>query len=320
MTHKLCTTTAALSIAASFGAAGAASAQTACGGSYQIEPGDTLYSVSQQCRVALSTIMDLNPNLDVDAIPVGATIDLAARAGGGTDRAAGEGSYRVEQGDTAFSIAATLGLTLQELMAENPDLDPLSMAIGEVLDLPEGDRSATVNLNTTSGPPGSEVVVMARGLRPDDWVTIGAGRVASEWRRLREVQVAPDGEIRAEVQVPDWADSRDRLTFVVDTDRGLTYKSADFNVTARAGDDRDDRDGRDGDGDEIALEGRVDQGTECYTLTTVDGDEYAIVSDNVNFTEGEFVRVEGERAEMSFCQQGEATIDVENIQEVRAPG
>lgn len=322
-TAMLRTTAAATTLAGALAASGAA-ADTRCGVSYTIQPGDTLYSVAQQCRVALATIMDFNPNLDVDAIPVGARIQLAEGPGsdGETDGAApreeAQGRYRVEAGDTAYSIAATLGLTLQELMAENPDLDPLSMAIGEVLNLPEGDRSATVNLSRHSGPPGSEVTVMARDLRPHDWVTIGAGPRSSEWQRIREVQVAADGELRTGVEVPEWADPSDVLTFVVDTDRGMTYKSGDFEVTARAGDDR----GSDGgdDGDEMALEGRVNEGVECYTLTTPDGDRYALVSDDVDFTAGEYVEIEGERAGASICMQGQATVDVSEIREVRAPG
>jgi LysM repeat protein len=316
LTGSAVSLTLATALASSLAMGGSAAAHTQCGGSYRVSSGDTLYSIAQQCRVSLARIIDLNPGLDADAIPVGTRLVLSAGgAQDGRDTAAperrnAEGRYEVREGDTAFSIAQGLGLTLQELMAANPDLDPLSMAIGEVLDLPNGDRTATVNLSTRSGPPGSQVTLSARGLRPNDWVTIGAGRASSEWRRIREVQVEPDGEVSATVEVPGWADSWDLLTFVVDTDRGVTYKSADFEVTPR----RDERNA-----DRVALEGRVAKGVECYTLTTPDGDLYSIVGDNISFTPGEYVEVEGTRAEMSFCQQGEATINVAEIREVPAP-
>ena len=311
-------TTAAATVLAGAMTAGGATADTRCGVSYTIQPGDTLYGVAQQCRVALATIMDFNPNLDVDAIPVGARIQLAEGPGSdgetrGTPQEETPNRYRVEQGDTAYSIAMTLGLSLQELMAENPNLDPLSMAIGEALDLPDGDRSATVNLSVQSGPPGGEVTVMARDLRPNDWVTIGAGPQSSEWQRIREVQVAADGEVRTQVNVPGWADPSDVLTFVVDTDRGMTYKSGDFEVTRRSSD------GDHGDDRGMALEGRVNDGAECYTLTTPDGDVYSLVSDDVEFTDGEYVEIKGKRADASFCMQGQTTVDVSEIREVRAP-
>ena len=309
------TTAAATTLAGTLAATGVG-ADTRCGVSYTIEPGDTLYSVAQQCRVALATIMDFNPNLDVDAIPVGARIRLAEGPGSdgeapGAPQEEPQGRYRVESGDTAYSIATTLGLSLQELMAENPDLDPLSMAIGEALDLPDGDRSATVNLSAHSGAPGTEVIVMARDLRPNDWITIGAGPQSSEWQRIREVQVSADGEVRAKVNVPSWADPSDVLTFVVDTDRGMTYKSGDFEVTSRSGDEEGTS--------KVALEGRVSEGVECYMLTTPDGDFYSLVSDDVNFTDGEYVEIRGERADASFCMQGQTAVDVSEIREVRAP-
>lgn len=311
-------TTAAATMLAGAMTAGGAAADTRCGVSYTIQPGDTLYSVAQQCRVALATIMDFNPNLDTDAIPVGARIKLAEGPGSdgemqGAPQEQAPKQYRVEEGDTAYSIATALGLSLQELMAENPELDPVSMAIGEALDLPGGDRSATVNLSTHSGAPGSNVTVIARDLRPDDWVTIGAGPQSSEWTRIREVQVAPDGELRTQVSVPSWADPRDVLTFVVDTDRGMTYKSGDFEVTGRS-DDGEPHDTR-----EMVLEGRVNEGVECHTLTTPDGDRYTLVSDDVEFTEGEYVEIEGERADASFCMQGQTTVAVSEIREVPAP-
>ena len=36
----------------------------------------------------------------------------------------------------------------------------------------------------------------------------------------------------------------------------------------------------------------------------------------VRFTEGEYVEVSGTRADMSFCQQGTGTVDVNRIREV----
>lgn len=51
--------------------AGAASAQAACGGSYEIGPGNTLYTVSQECRIGLSQIMDFNPDIDPLTMAVG---------------------------------------------------------------------------------------------------------------------------------------------------------------------------------------------------------------------------------------------------------
>jgi hypothetical protein len=155
------------------------------------------------------------------------------------------------------------------------------------------------------------VEVAARGLVPGARVTIGAGRTASEWRAIDTARVAGDGELATDVAVPDWAEPGDILTFVVDTDQGVTLKSRDFDVVSG------DRGG--GDGEDIALEGRTAAGVECTTLTTPDGDLWSLVSDDVVITPGEYVEIRGTRAGMSFCQQGIGTVQVTQIEEVPAP-
>ena len=229
------------------------------------------------------------------------TTDRSARADAGA-----EGSYRVQEGDTPYAIASALGISLFELLNENEDLDPLRMAVGEVLDVPaQNERQGSIRVTPAEAEVGSEVTLVARNLRPNDWVTVGVGETSSEWRALREVQVAADGELRTEVRVPEWAEPEDYLTFVVDTDRGYTYKSGDFTVAGSADENQ-----------EIALEGRVNEGVECHTLTTPDGDVWSLVSDDINFTNGEYVEVEGERADMSICQQGLGTVEVAELDEV----
>lgn len=309
-----------------------AQAQSQCAQSYEIQPGDTLYQVAQQCRVTLSRIMDLNPSIDPRSISVGTEVRLEARSDGTDDaanRPAGDGStaggpeqgYRVEQGDTLFSIAQALGVSLFELINANEDVNPFSLAVGELLDVPEADRpGASVSIDPKRGTTDETIALSAQNLRPNDWVTIGVGPQASEWSRVREVQVDDDGSLTARVDVPDWADPGDDLIFVVDTDRGMTFKSSVFDVVP--GDDDGAGDGDDGGdgGERMVLEGHVRQGAECVVLRTPGGETWSLVSDEVDFTTGEYVEVEGRRADASFCMQGVGTLDVTRIEEVPPPG
>ena len=293
--------------ALALGAAAPVAAQSRCGASYEMQPGDTLYRVSQSCRVSLSRILDLNPSIgNPRDIEVGTNLRLVARSGG-SDPAPQQGDrYRVEAGDTLNTIAQAFGVSLFELINENEDVEPYALAIGELLDIPGEQPSASVSVTPKQGTEDTEVTVRAANLRPNDVVTIGAGRQASEWSALREVRVAQDGEISAVVPLPDWADAGDDIIYVVDTDRGMTFKSGVFDVVAE-------------EPQSIDLEGRVSSGVECPTLTTPDGDIYALTSDDIRFTPGEYVEIGGLRAEMSFCQQGAATIDVRELREVTPP-
>jgi LysM repeat protein len=204
-----------------------------CGERYVVQEGDTLSGIARRCDVALAEIVERNPGLgDPPAIAPGAELDLGAppAEAGAASRME---TYTVEVGDTLYSMARDLGVSLVELMAANPNVDPAALSIGEELAVP-GDRpAATVSLIPETGAPGEMVALRARQLRPNDWVAIGAGPQASEWRALREARVGEDGELSTQVAVPDWAEPGQRLVFVVDTDRGLTFKSAPFLVAAK---------------------------------------------------------------------------------------
>lgn len=299
----------AVSLAAALALTGPAAAQSRCGASYSIQPGDTLYRVAQQCRVSLSRIMDLNPGLNPRDLSVGTRLQLVAGSTGGcTTQPRDPGDrYRVQSGDTMADVAARFGVSLFELLNSNEEVDPFSLAVGELLDIPGDGPSAAVSISPQSGPPGSRVTVSARNLRPDDYVTVGVGERASEWRGLREVRVGGDGALSVEVNAPDWTEPGDDLIFVVDTDRGQTLKSDVFDVT------------RGHQGGTVSYEGRVREGAECPVLVTRDGDRYALTSSRVGITPGEYVRIEGRAAEMAYCMEGTRTIRVSAIEEVAPP-
>lgn len=313
----------ALAAAALSASAGMASAQSACGPSYAIAPGDTLYQVSQRCNVGLTRIMELNPNIDARDLSVGQTVRLTrgTRTDGqtGTDyrngTRRGAETYRVGQGDTLYSIAGAVGVSVIELLNANGIVDPADLRVGDVIDLPSDAPSAAVRITPESGPPDTRVTLRARNLRPDDWVTIGAGRISSEWRAVGQARAHARGDLEAEVALPGWAEPGDDVIYVLDTDRGMTLKSGRFDVTEperNAGRDETPSD----DTDRITLEGRVGQGAECATLTTADGDVWSLTSADIGFTEGEYVRVTGTRKAAAFCQQGLGTVDVARLSEI----
>jgi LysM repeat protein len=215
------------------GAPAAALGQTPeppCEARYVAQEGDTLHSIARRCDVAMAEIVERNPGLgDPPVIEPGTEIELGAPAED-TKAAARMETYAVEVGDSLQSIARDLGVSIVELMAANPEVDPTALSIGEELAVP-GDRpAATVSLIPESGPPGELIALSVGQLRPNDWVTIGVGRQAWEWQPVRDVQVSEDGELSAQVAVPDWAEPGQRLVFLVDTDRGLIFKSAPFVV------------------------------------------------------------------------------------------
>ena len=286
-----------------------ARAQSRCGASYEVAVGDTLYSISQACRVSLARIMDLNPGLgNPRDISVGQDLRLVAGTQSAPGGSAGRDGrrYEVREGDTLNDIATRFGVSVFELIAQNGDFDPSELDVGQVIGIPGDGPDGTVSITPRSGTSGSMITVEAEGLRPNDYVTIGAGPRAAEWKSLREIQTGSDGALRARVPLPDHADPGDVFIFVVDTDRGVTFKSEPFDVVAEAP-------------TQMTLEGRVEDGVECPVLVTRDGDRYALAGSNPPVTVGEYVEISGVR-DPSYCAEGLTTVDVYDIEEVTPPG
>ena len=69
----------------------------------------------------------------------------------------------------------------------------------------------------------------------------------------------------------------------------------------------------------ISVEGRIEAGVECSTIRTPDGAVWSWNQPEADFGPGDYVRMTGEVADASFCQQGEGTIIVERIDSIDPP-
>jgi LysM repeat protein len=64
--------------------------------------------------------------------------------GGGIVQPGGGLTYTVKSGDTMASIAESLGISLEDLMAANPGVDPSTLHAGDTLKLPSGTEAPVV--------------------------------------------------------------------------------------------------------------------------------------------------------------------------------
>lgn len=78
-------------------------------------------------------------------------------------------------------------------------------------------------------------------------------------------------------------------------------------------------DARPGEGQAISVEGRIEAGVECSIIRTPDGEVWAWNEPEADFGPGDYVRITGEVAQASICQQGEGTIMVERIDGLAPP-
>jgi LysM repeat protein len=314
-------TIAALCLAALLIAADGAVAQSPCPPTYVLQPGDTLFHITQRCRVKLADLIRANPEIeDLDDLAVGMelTIPNTAVDDGGSGA---EGSYMVEPGDTLYSIAQRYDLRLADLINANPGIDADDLQIGSVIALPGADDNQagepTISVQPLAGAPGSPVTVSGRHYSPGGTVTIGAGPPESEWSAIKTARVSSDGSVSARVEIPDRARPGGQIVFVIDTEAGRTVVSSRVDVVAERDPDAPPDDP--GAGGDIDVQGTISQGVECPIITTHDGRIFSLASEE-HLPMGEPVRVEGTLAEASICMQGEGTIKVRAVTEIVPAG
>ena len=106
-------------------------------GRYTVQPGDTLFSIAQMFGVSLRELEEANPQItdpnilfpgDVLCVPTRVPVTCPV---GFKER------YTVQSGDTMFSIAKRFGVSLDALIAANPQIpDPDVLIPGDILCVP----------------------------------------------------------------------------------------------------------------------------------------------------------------------------------------
>jgi hypothetical protein len=152
---------------------------------------------------------------------------------------------------------------------------------------------------------GDRVTLQARGLRPGMRLRLVAGRNPARLALIRTVRADAAGRLYLRVRVPEWARPGRPLFFALETPGGrIVAQARPVRVVDR---DRDESDER------ITVTGELlAPSATCPRLAGDDGRIYALAGSLRDFDTGDRVRVTGELAEVSICNQ-RRTIAVERI-------
>lgn len=249
--------------------------------------------------------------------PVGAS-------GGAALAADCAGGYAVQPGDTLEAVAESCGISVEALLRVNPEIaDPGRISVGLELTIPDGDVAEDrVRERDESAAP-----VPAAGrytVEPGDSMARIASRLglplpallaANENVDPRTLQ--PGQELALPSDVPAAADGEETDPSgepAGDAGERTSGGSAENTVAAAPAPEEI----TEPEPQRMVLEGRIRKGGECPVLRTPDGLIFSLVSQTYGFTPGDYVAIEGEPVEMSFCMEGQ-TVRVTRMQPKPAP-
>jgi len=109
---------------------------------YTVQKGDTLLQIAHQFDLSVDELRQANPDMrsdtidigDILLIPVTQTPIVAKTTTPANDEPE---TYIVRRGDTLLGIASQFDISLPELQAANPNLDPTRLKIGEPIFIPD---------------------------------------------------------------------------------------------------------------------------------------------------------------------------------------
>lgn len=204
-----------------------------------------------------------------------------------------------------FAVALLSGsaalLPADAAQAQSPDGDA-----GRGVILAQHDVYARGRLFVRPGEAkiGDRVTLIGRDLRPGMRLYLVAGRNPARLSRLQSLRADAAGRIYLRVRVPEWARPGRNLFFALQTPGGRIVAQA---RPLRVLDIDDDAD------QSITVTGELlSPSATCPRLAGDDGRVYALAGSLGQFETGDRVRVTGELAEVSICNQ-RRTIEVERI-------
>jgi LysM repeat protein len=101
--------------------------------SYVVQSGDTLFNISQQYNIQWDLIAEINNLNEPYLLHAGQALKIPQA----TTSQVPNKIYTIQSGDTLFSIARTYNITVNDIIAVNPNLQQSDLiTVGQVIKLP----------------------------------------------------------------------------------------------------------------------------------------------------------------------------------------
>lgn len=148
------------------------------------------------------------------------------------DQPACEETYRIVRGDWLSKIAIRCGVSLQDLLAANPQItNPSRILVGQVITIPVWNEPG-LSLSPETVSPGAEVSLSLRGFPAGAMVEYTFGREGEDNEAVGEAETDERGSLSIKLTVPDYAEEGENWIAGVTTvePEPLTILSAPISV------------------------------------------------------------------------------------------
>jgi len=159
-----------LIVSGSGAASASSSGAVAGGGTYTVQPGDTLLEIAARYGISLETLRALNGMTPYSRLYAGTTLIVSgtpssSAATSSSSSSSGGGTHVVQRGEYLSAIAARYGTTVQAIVNVNSLPNARAIYPGQVLEIPEG---VTVEASPTGrGYSGSPVPTSGKWIDVD---------------------------------------------------------------------------------------------------------------------------------------------------------
>jgi len=216
------------------------SAQSSCGTSYTVQPGDYLTKIARNCGVSYTSLLGANPQItnpsriypgQVLRIPQpGETFPTPTPVPGGS-------TYIVQSGDTMSKIAARFGISLTTLLNLNPQItNPSRIYPGQQIRLPGGASTVpSAYVSPSAVQAGATVTLSGAGFRANTNLELAFGETEGTASVIGHLSSGSTGSFSQLVTLPASAQLGKTYLFVVRTTSGDLQKAVSNLVTITSG-------------------------------------------------------------------------------------
>lgn len=116
---------------------------------YNVNPGDTLALIAMRFGTDISSLLAANPDIDPYNLEVGQRICISERFQA-PPACSTRNFYVIRRGDTLRVIASSFGVTVNEILAINPGLNPRNLVTGQIICIPLAPSPIEIIVNISA--------------------------------------------------------------------------------------------------------------------------------------------------------------------------